>query len=154
MPLLSRPVETACVCTSLRMATRSIARLYDRAFAPVGLRHVDVAILARLAEDGPLTLGNLAARLALERTTCSREVRPLLEAGLAEVVVGKDRRQRIVRLAALGAERLALANSRWERVQGEVVREFGPDETSELVTALHAITATALGLAASERAAA
>jgi DNA-binding MarR family transcriptional regulator len=136
------------------MATRSIARLYDRAFAPVGLRAVDVSILARLAEDGPLTLGNLATRLALERTTCSREVRPLLEAGLAEVVVGKDRRQRIVRLTALGAERLALANSHWETVQGEVVEEFGGVETGELVTALHALTATALGLAASGRAAA
>jgi DNA-binding MarR family transcriptional regulator len=136
------------------MATRSIARLYDRAFAPVGLRAVDVAILARLAEDGPLTLGNLAGRLALERTTCSREVRPLLEAGLAEVVAGKDRRQRIVRLTSLGAERLALANSHWERVQGEVVSEFGPNETSELVTTLHTLTATALALAASDGAAA
>ena len=136
------------------MATRSIARLYDRAFAPVDLRAVDVAILARLAEDGPLTLGNLAARLALERTTCSREVSPLLEAGLAEVVVGKDRRQRIVRLTALGAERLSLANARWERVQGEVVSEFGSVETGELVTALHSLTATALALAAPDRAAA
>lgn len=136
------------------MATRSIARLYDRAFAPVGLRAVDVSILARLAEDGPLTLGNLATRLALERTTCSREVSPLLESGLAEVVVGEDRRQRIVHITALGAERLALANSHWERVQGAVVREFGPVETNELVTALHALTATALALAASDRAAA
>jgi DNA-binding MarR family transcriptional regulator len=136
------------------MATRSIARLYDRAFAPVGLRAVDVAILARLAEDGPLTLGNLATRLALERTTCSREVSPLLEAGLAEIVVGADRRQRIVRITDLGAERLALANSQWEGVQGSVVREFGSVETNELVTALHALTATALALAVSDGAAA
>jgi DNA-binding MarR family transcriptional regulator len=129
------------------MATRSVARLYDRAFAPVGLRAVDVAILARLAEDGPLTLGNLAMRLALERTTCSREVRPLVEAGLAELVVGEDRRRRIVRLTALGGERLALANARWETVQGELASRFGTGATGELVTALHALTATALALA-------
>ena len=131
------------------MATRSIARLYDRGFARFGLRAVGYAILARLDEDGPLTLGNLASRLALERTTCSRELNPLVEAGLVEISVGEDRRSRIVRLTPEGAERLALAYPHWERVQAAVAAEFGPVETNELLTALHRVTAAAQSLAGS-----
>lgn len=131
------------------MATRSIARLYDRGFAEFGLRAVGYAILARLDEDGPLTLGNLAARLALERTTCSREIGPLLEAGLVEVVVGDDRRRRIVRLTDQGAKLFARACPYWERVQAQVASEFGTIETSALLTALHMLTAAAQTLARS-----
>jgi hypothetical protein len=47
------PLETTCVCTTLRMTTRSIARLYDDALAPAGLRTTEYSILARLRIDGP-----------------------------------------------------------------------------------------------------
>lgn len=134
------------------MATRSIARLYDRGFAQFGLRAVGYAMLARLNEDGPLPLGDLATRLALERTTCSREIRPLIEAGLLEVVVGEDRRRRIVHLTAQGAERLALATPYWESAQAGVAGEFGPVETEELLRNLHALTAVAQALAGSGKA--
>src|SRR5262249_39812841 len=38
---------TECVCTALRMATRSVNRLYDRALAQAGLRVTGYAILSR-----------------------------------------------------------------------------------------------------------
>jgi predicted transcriptional regulator len=73
------------------MTTRAIGRRYDRALAEVGVRQVAYAILGRLDAEGPLSINELASRLALERTTCSREVAPLVRAGLIEVGVGDDR---------------------------------------------------------------
>jgi NIL domain len=51
------------VCTSLRMATRSVNRLYDRALSPVGLRVTGYSIMSRLAEEGPLSVSELAGRV-------------------------------------------------------------------------------------------
>jgi DNA-binding MarR family transcriptional regulator len=130
------PVESACVCTSLRMATRSVNRLYDRALSRVGLRVTAYSIMSRLAEEGPLSVGELAARLAMERTTCTREVAPLVDAGLVEMAVGSDRRRRLLRLTSLGARKRAQAYPVWERVQRMVAEEFGDADVADLLTRL------------------
>lgn len=121
------------------MTTRSIVRLYDRALAEVGIRQVAFAILARLDAEGPLSINELAARLALERTTCSREVAPLVRAGLIEAGVGDDRRQRILHLSAAGADRLARARPHWRAVQQQVEQSFGGEQTGELLAALRTL---------------
>lgn len=132
------PVTTPCVCTTLRMTTRSVARLYDRALAEVGLRQVAYTILARLDAEGPVSINELAARLALDRTTCSREVAPLVRVGLVDVDVGEDRRRRVLRLSDGGEERLALARPHWRRVQQQVEHSFG-EQTGDLLDALRAL---------------
>jgi DNA-binding MarR family transcriptional regulator len=121
------------VCSSLRMATRSVNRLYDRALSPAGLRVTGYSILSRLAEEGPLSVGELAGRLALERTTCTREVAPLVDAGLVEDVAGADRRRRLLRLTGLGRRKRAEAYPLWERVQRMVGDEFGDAEVADLI---------------------
>ena len=124
------------MCSSLRMATRSVNRLYDRALSPAGLRVTGYSILTRLAEAGPLSIGELAGRLAMERTTCSREAAPLVEAGLVENMVGSDRRRRLLRLTSLGARRRAEAYPLWERVQQMVADEFGDANVADLLARL------------------
>jgi DNA-binding MarR family transcriptional regulator len=133
---------TPCVCTTLRMTARSVTRLYDGALSGTGLRATGYAILARLANDGPMPISRLATRLALERTTCSRELEPLVEAGLVEIQVGEDRRQRVARLSDPGAEALAGARAQWRRAQQEVARSFGRDETDELLARLRLLLRT------------
>lgn len=140
------PVQSHCVCTSLRMATRSVNRLYDRALAGVGLRVTAYSIMSRLAEEGPLSISELAGRLAMERTTCSREVAPLVTAGLVESAVGSDRRRRVLRLTRLGARKRAQALPLWERVQRTVADEFGDADVADLLARLHRLRDTAWSL--------
>ena len=124
------------MCTSLRMATRSVNRLYDRALAPAGLRVTGYSIMSRLAEEGPLSIGELAGRLAMDRTTCSRAVAPLVKSGLVEDTDDPDRRRRVLRLTSLGASKRAEAHPRWERVQQMVNDEFGETNVADLLTRL------------------
>ena len=119
------------------MATRSVNRLYDRALSQVGLRVTGYSIMSRLAEDGPLSISELAGRLAMERTTCTREVAPLVESGLVESTVGSDRRRRLLRLTSLGARKRAEAYPLWERVQRMVADEFGDADVADLLVRLH-----------------
>jgi DNA-binding MarR family transcriptional regulator len=124
------------------MVTRSIGRLYDRALAKAGLRVTGYSILSRLTEEGPLSISELAARLAIERTTCTREVSPLVDAGLVEIAVGSDRRVRIVRLTDLGAHKRAEAYPLWDQVQRVLADEFGDAEISGLLGRLRQLQAS------------
>jgi DNA-binding MarR family transcriptional regulator len=133
------------VCTALRMATRSVDRLYDRAFSEAELRVTSYSILARLATDGPLSIGQLAERLAMDRTTCSREVTPMVTSGLVDVTIGFDRRCRVLRLTAFGEQGLKNGRLAWARVQEIVADEFGEAATLDLINSLRRL------LQASER---
>jgi len=124
------------VCTALRMATRSVTRLYDRVLSQAGLRVTGYSILSRLAAEGPLSVSELAGRLAMERTTCTREVAPLVSSGLVEATTGSDRRRRLLRVTGLGARRLAEGRPAWERVQQMVADEFGDADLRDLLTRL------------------
>ena len=127
---------TECVCTALRMAARSVARLYDRALSQAGLRVTGYSILSRLAAEGPLSVGELAGRLAMERTTCTREVAPLVRSGLVEAATGSDRRRRLLRLTGPGQRKLAEGRPAWEQVQQRVAAEFGDGDLRDLLTRL------------------
>jgi DNA-binding MarR family transcriptional regulator len=137
------PVDTACVCTTLRMTTRTIARAYDEALAPAGLRTTQYSILARLRIDGPAPIGHLAARLLMDRTTLAGEARPLLEAGLLEVVPAEDRRRRVLAITPAGRRRLRRARPLWEAAQTRMYHEFGGERTDTLLAELRALTAAA-----------
>lgn len=112
-------------------------RLYDRALAPAGLRQTGYAMLSRLAEDGPLAVSELATRLAMDRTTCTRELAPLLAAGWVEATPGEDRRRREVSLTPAGKAKRAEAYPRWLQVQDELTAAFGSTDVSALLEELH-----------------
>src|SRR4051812_20582274 len=118
------------------MVTRSVNRLYDHALSPVGMRVTGYSILSRLTEQGPLSISQLAGRLAMERTTCTREVAPLLDAGLVEMTTGSDRRVRILRLTESGARKRAEAYPLWEGVQRRPADAFGAADIAALLERL------------------
>jgi DNA-binding MarR family transcriptional regulator len=126
------------------MATRVVTRHYDRALAPVGLTASSYAILARTDREGPLPLGELAARLALDRTTLSRELGPLVDAGLVRTSGDPDdRRRRVVGLTAKGRRAVAAARPLWARAQAELSAEFGEQRSEVLLAELHALIGAA-----------
>jgi DNA-binding MarR family transcriptional regulator len=130
------PVESPCVCATLRMATRAVARVYDQALAAHGLRTTQYSILARLDAEGPSSIGDLAARLAMDRTTLAREAAPLVRAGLVEEATGKDRRRRVLALSPKGLTRLEEAHPSWRVAQRRVRDELGYERTQGLLVEL------------------
>jgi DNA-binding MarR family transcriptional regulator len=130
------------VCTTLRMATRSVTRLYDRALSRAGLRATGFAILSVLAAEESLSVSELAGRLAMDRTTCTRELAPLVSEGLIEIKAGSDRRHRLVQLTSLGEQKRWRARQAWAQVQKEVADEFGGASIDDLLAGLRRLLAT------------
>jgi DNA-binding MarR family transcriptional regulator len=126
------------------MASRVVTRHYDSALAPIGLSTSSYSILSRTSREGPLPLGALAARLAMDRTTLSRELAPLVDAGLVKAEPDEhDRRKRIVALTDEGAALVKEARPRWARAQKELSRRFGTGRTDALMAELHALVGAA-----------
>jgi DNA-binding MarR family transcriptional regulator len=126
------------------MASRVITRHYDHALAPVGLSTSAYSILSRTSSEGPLPLGALASRLAMDRTTLSRELTPLVDAGLLTATMdADDRRRRVVAVTHKGAALVNRARPLWDRAQKEIASDFGVARTKELMAELHALVGAA-----------
>ena len=79
------PLETPCVCNTLRRATRAVTAMYDATLAPSGLRITQFSVLIALARLGPLPVSRLAAEVVLDRSTMGRNLDPLERRGLVRI---------------------------------------------------------------------
>lgn len=128
---MSEP-PSRCTCFLLRRAARRTSQVYDHALARVGLSLNEYSILRRAAQ--PRQLGALADSLGMDRSTLSRNLKPMLAAGWMEESRGEDARQRLVAVSAAGRRLLRRALPHWQRAQARIEAGFGEDAT----TALHA----------------
>jgi DNA-binding MarR family transcriptional regulator len=139
--MATEAAEVICVCATARMAARSLTRIYDRALEPAGVRTTQFSVLARLLEEGPLPLTHLAGRLAMDRTTLARDLRPLERRGLVAISVGADRRVRMAELTPAGRRLVDEVRPLWKQVQRDVRAQLGPDHVARLMDELRAAIA-------------
>ena len=121
-----------CLANGIRRASRATGQMYDDALRPSGLRGTQFSVLAVLFKMGPSTVTDLGERLVLDRTTLSRNLRPLERRGLVSSAPGRDRRIRFVQLTDLGRETLARALPLWVRVQDELTAALGESRARRL----------------------
>ena len=74
-------------------------------------------MLTVLALAGPLPMSRVADRLGMERTTLTRNLRPLLRQGLVTLGDGDDRRVRMLTLTAKGRRAAVTALPHWREAQ-------------------------------------
>ena len=127
---LDKPL--GCTCFKLRKLTRAVSRLYDQHMAAVGLKTTQYSVLSHAART-PLPVAELAERLGMERTTLTRNLKPLLEAGWIALRPGADSRQRIVTITADGLEKVKQSYPVWRGAQSAFEALVG----REAVRALH-----------------
>ena len=129
----SDPRDAQCTCARVRRLARRVTQLYDHVLAPSGLRVTQYSLLTQLLGQDGIGMGPLAAVLDMERTTLTRNLRPLLDAGLVELAPGStDARVRVVRLTRAGRARHAKAARLWRVAQDQVDRTLGKREVASL----------------------
>ena len=129
-------IPQVCLCVNLRMASRVATQLYGEIFAPTGLRSTQFPILLALGLRGSSTLTRLAETLAMDRTTLTRNLRPLEAKGWVRAMAGDDHRTRIVALTEAGRAVLDEALPYWERGHERVTEALGEPFSSQLVAEL------------------
>ena len=129
-----------CTCFALRKVTRTVTRLYDQHLAAAGLRTTQFSLL-RWIGHAPLPVAALAARTNMERTTLTRNLKPLIDAGWVVLKPGADARQRIVTITPAGRRVADTAVAAWRTAQAELERALGADAVRALHTQLDATLA-------------
>jgi DNA-binding MarR family transcriptional regulator len=133
-----REVGKRCACFNLRRVTRAVTQLYDDFLRPTGLRVTQFSVLVALRNMGQATVNQLADKLVVDRTTLTRNLRPLQEAGLVRTRPGADRRVREISLTQAGEDKLHQALPRWREAQNEMRRSLGRDRLDRLLADLSA----------------
>jgi DNA-binding MarR family transcriptional regulator len=118
-----------CTCARLRRLTRRITAVYDRELAAVGLRVTQYSLLSTLRREAGaagMAVSVLAERMDMDRTTLTRNLKPLIDQGLAALAADpQDARVRRALITEAGQAALAAAQPHWKRAQLEVNRTLG-----------------------------
>jgi DNA-binding MarR family transcriptional regulator len=134
-----------CTCFNLRKAARLVAQTYDHHLQPSGLKNTQFSLLQVASKQGPISITDLAAQLAMDRTTLTRNLKPLVRDRFIDIVPGKDARTRNIRVTAHGLRTLKNATPMWEAAQMNLLGKLGTTHwrslLKELKTVLGAVKA-------------
>ena len=129
-------VATTCTCFSLRKATRLVTQMFDEKLKPSGLLVTQFTILIAIALVESGTMSGLAEELVMDRTTLTRNLKPLERDGLIQIELGQDQRERVVKLTEVGRERLAQTLPFWQQAQTQVIEVLGQQDWEHLIADL------------------
>ncbi|MBL8020844.1 MAG: winged helix-turn-helix transcriptional regulator [Leptospirales bacterium] len=117
----------SCFNFSFRNAARTVTLMYDRALAPAGIRSTQYSLLVVLAGFGSLTINELASGLGMDRTTLSKNLRPMMTRKLIQLKPMEDKRKRALALTKAGYAKLEECRPLWESAQTSVQAILGQD---------------------------
>ncbi|HYM03349.1 MAG TPA: MarR family winged helix-turn-helix transcriptional regulator [Stellaceae bacterium] len=122
---IERELIEGCACHKVRMAARAVTRAYDDALRPVGLRATQLSVLVAVAIDGAMSITALAKFMGMDRSTLTRNLRPLEAEGLVVVGVEGRHRSRTLTITKQGRARLRTALPLWEEAQKALKAKLG-----------------------------
>jgi DNA-binding MarR family transcriptional regulator len=140
---LRAPKLGPCACSQVRRVARKLSSLYDTLLSPEGLTITQYSLLANIERAGQLSHTVLAEKVGMERTTLTRNLRPLTRAKWVAAATGQDRRQHLLQLTAAGRRKLLRSLPLWEEAQRQFLSQIGSESLQEL-RALLALSETAV----------
>jgi len=123
-----------CACTRLRTAARLVTRAYDAALRPSGLKASQLAVLVAVASDKDelASIAELSSVLSMDRTTLSRNLKPLVAENLVSFDEDGGGRAKAVRITRAGQARLKDALPLWRKAQRALGQQAGEERLAEL----------------------
>jgi DNA-binding MarR family transcriptional regulator len=115
---------TDCYCTQFRRSANALTSIYDEALRPVGLKITQHTLLRGLDRLGSATYNEIAAELSLDKTTISRNIKLLIDAGWVDVSSDDDARYKLASLSTAGKRVLKDAEPHWRAAQTQVEKEL------------------------------
>src|ERR1700722_18080403 len=121
-----------CVCAQVRRLARKLSAVYDAMLSSQNLTITQYSLLANIGRAGQLKHTVLAEKVGMERTTLTRNLRPLTRAKWVVAARGEDRRQHLLRLTAAGKQKLIRSLPLWEEAQRQFLVQFGSPSEQKL----------------------
>ena len=129
-----------CMSNNLQKTARAVSRVYAEEMRPAGLTRAQFPILGVLNALGPLAMRDIAQRLYMERTTLTRHLKPLEDAGFVNRPPSEtDARVRLISITAAGRRKLLQAERYWQKAQNKMLDRYGAEAWNQLEDALRTL---------------
>lgn len=125
-------IARECLGLRTRVVHRVVARIYDDALRPFGLRGAQLNLLVGVVLAAPVRPGELAERLSMDKSTMSRNVQRMVERGWVEIDTGDDGRSQELRPTRAGRNLLERVLPAWEQAQAQATHALGMAITRDL----------------------
>lgn len=139
----SKAAARGCLGLGVRKTARALSQLYDNVLAPAGIKGTQFSVLNAVYLLSGTGIQRLSEVLGMDRTTLTRNLRPLTKQGLVAIRPGADRRERHLDLTEDGRAKLAEALVLWQQVQTGLQDGFGRERSRHLLEELEALAALA-----------
>ena len=140
-PATLEDVQNNCLAMRAQKAVRTMTRAYDEAMRPIGVTSAQFTLLMYVKSGAGQSISFMAEMLSMERTTLTRNLRPLEKAGLVAISNEGYRRTRSISLTEAGEQKLKDGLPLWREVQERTVRKLGDNwrETRRMLDKLATI---------------
>lgn len=140
MPDEASYVGRNCICLPLQQAARVIGRHFDEALRPLDLTNWQFSLLMQAVGHGALSIGELAEKLATDRTTITANLKPLERRGLVEIRRDEsDGRARRVIITRAGTRLMKSAYEIWTEANAEALKKLAGMSVLQLRGGLSAL---------------
>ena len=118
-------IVAECLATRTLLLNRTISGLYNEALRPLGLTTAQLTLLVIVAKRGPVSPGEVAKRLNMDKSTLSRNVRLMEDHGWLSVSPdqGQSGRSQSLTIESKGRKLIEKALPLWQGAQ-ERAREL------------------------------
>jgi DNA-binding MarR family transcriptional regulator len=105
--------------------TRAVTQLFDRYLEPAQIRATQFTLLLTLSSSDGKTLTEMAEGLVMDRTTLTRNLKPLEKAGMISIVKLTDKRSKGYALTERGRHAIERGVPLWNKAQHQIVERLG-----------------------------
>ena len=139
-------IPLICACFNIRKTSRIVTQIFNEGIKASGLSHSEYSILTALFGKTSISLGALAKIMVMDRTTLSRNLKPLLNQKLIEKMPGEDRRISLIAITPKGKKHLESAYPQWFKFQTLFLDHFGKEKWNQILEDLNEIVQVALSV--------
>lgn len=109
-----REINKQCFCFQARRVARFVTTHYDKALISCGLKSTQFSVLISIGQFEGKSLSDVANAMCMDRTTLTRNLKPLERANLVKVMKLSDGRAKSYVLTSEGKDAIKNALPLWE----------------------------------------
>lgn len=130
-----------CLAVRVRLISRAVTAIYDRAIDGHGVSIAQVNLLAAIDKLGPCAPTRVGDVLQLERSTVSRNVNLLLKRGWVTATASDAKGVREIALTAAGRKKIGSVLPAWRAAQQEAAQLLGSAGVNAVQTIANSVGA-------------
>lgn len=128
---MSKRVDnTVCHCLKMRRSAENVIRFYDNILAPCGITVRQYSLLNAISKHSGCNVRILSEATLLDRSTLTRSLKPLIQAGYIKDNKVAGARDSVLELTEKGISVCKEAANLWESAQHQFEAKLGKEQLS------------------------